>query len=149
MTMGLLFYLTLPENYGPQIFGAHILENININLYYRLQDGLPYQYSSMDGSALWRSAPLSSTTSFRIEKKFMFSGINSTIFLSVSNLFNNKELNNNSGFTRNLNMNEYINYGLEGYSPIADAGSDFHGKTDGGIYLGRPRSVQLGMRIAF
>ncbi len=149
VTLGLLFYLTLPENYGPQIFGAHIFENFNINLYYRLQDGLPYQYSSLDGNALWRSAPLSSTVDFRLEKNFFFSGIKSTLFLSVYNLFNNQEIDNNSRFTRNLNMNEYINYGLEGYSPISDAGSSFHGVTNGGIYLGRPRSLQLGLRVTF
>jgi hypothetical protein len=116
---------------------------------YRYHEGLPYQYASLDGKALWRSAPLSSSVNLRLEKSFRVGGFKNTVFVYISNLFNNKEINNNSNFGSIVSLRDYVTYGLEGYSPLYDYEFDHRGKTDGGIYLDAPRSVSFGLRISF
>ncbi len=148
-SFGLITYVNLPDDFGPTIFGGKPFANININLVYRYHEGLPYQYTGIDGKALWRSAPLSSITDMRIEKSFTFGGLTNTIFVSISNLFNNKEISNNSNFQNVVSLPDYVNYGLEGYSPISDHSFDHRGKTDGQLYLGRPRSISFGIRLDF
>lgn len=148
-SFGLITYVNLPDDFGPTIFGGKPFANINVNLVYRYHEGLPYQYTGIDGKALWRSAPLSSITDMRIEKSFTFGGLTNTIFLSISNLFNNKEISNNSNFQNVVSLPDYVNYGLEGYSPISDHSFDHRGKTDGQLYLGRPRSFSFGIRLDF
>jgi hypothetical protein len=148
-TLGILLYLDLPNNFGPTIAGIKPLANIHANLSYRYQDGLPYQYASIDGMALWRSAPPNTTTDLRLEKSFNASGITNTFFVSVSNLFNQKEITNSSGFDSIVSLRDYVSYGLEGYSPLYDSKFDYRGLTDGGIYLAAPRSISLGVRVTF
>ncbi len=148
-SFGLITYINLPDDFGPTIFGGKPFANINVNLVYRYHEGLPYQYTGIDGKALWRSAPLSSIADLRIEKSFTFGGLTNTIFVSISNLFNNKEISNNSNFQNIVSLPDYVNYGLEGYSPVSDYSFDHRGKTDGQLYLGRPRSISFGIRLDF
>ncbi len=148
-SLGLMLYLDLPDDYGFSIFGFKPFENFHANMTYRYHAGLPYQYTSMNGMALWRMAPLSSSANLRMEKSFNFAGLKNTLFLTISNLFNNQELNNSSSFSNVVNLSDYVNYGLEGYSPIYDYDVDYRGKTDGGIYLGAPRRYAFGLRITF
>lgn len=148
-SLGLILYLDLPNNFGPSIFGFKPLANIHANMTYTHQEGLPYQYASIDGLALWRSAPMNSIASLRVEKGFSLIGMNATLFLSVSNLFNQKDINNSSQFERIVSLRDYVSYGLEGYSPLYDYEFDYRGKTDGGIYLASPRSYGFGLRLSF
>ena len=148
-SFGLLLYFDLPRNFGPEIFGFKPFADFHANMAYRYQEGLPFQYTSMDGKALWRSAPLSSTTNLRLEKSFHFGSLTNTFFVTVSNLFNNKQINNNSGFENIVSLRDYVSYGLEGYSPLYDYQFDYHGKTDGAIYLYSPRAFSFGMRLSF
>ncbi|MBN1350317.1 TonB-dependent receptor [candidate division KSB1 bacterium] len=146
---GLILYLDLPSDFGPAIAGYKPFANIHANLSYQHHDGLPYQYASIDGLALWRSAPPSTNVNLRVEKGFKFGGINHTLFVSVSNLFNQRDLNNSGSFDDIVSLRDYVSYGLEGYSPLYDYAFDYRGKTDGGIYLGSPRSVSFGLRMSF
>jgi len=148
-SLGLIMYLDLPDDFGPTLLGIKPLANIQANVVYRYHEGLPYQYASLDGKALWRSAPLSSSVNVRLEKSFRFSGLKNTLFVYISNLFNNKEISNNSNFGSIVSLPDYVGYGLEGYSPLYDYAFDFRGKTDGGIYLDAPRSMSFGLRISF
>lgn len=148
-SFGLILYLDLPSDFGPAISGFRPLANIHANLSYQHHEGLPYQYASLDGLALWRSAPMSSNANLRIEKSIHLGGITSTLFLSISNLFNEQALNNSGSFDNIVSLRDYVNYGLEGYSPLYDYDYDFRGKTDGGIYLGSPRSYGFGLRFNF
>ena len=148
-SFGLIMYLDLPRNFGPTLFGIKPLADVHANMVYRYHEGLPYQYTSIDGKALWRSAPLSSSVDLRIEKGFRFGGLTNTVFVSISNLFNNKEISNNSNFQDIVSLRDYVSYGLEGYSPLYDYSFDHRGKTDGGLYLSAPRSFSFGLRIGF
>ncbi|GEM_PF-288644 len=148
-TLGILLYLDLPDNFGPTIAGFKPLANIHANLSYRYQDGLPYQYASIDGMARWRSAPPNTTTDLRLEKSFRYGGVLNTFFLTVSNLFDQKEINNSSGFDSIVSLRDYVSYGLEGYSPLYDSEFDYRGLTDGGIYLASPRRISFGVRVNF
>jgi len=148
-SFGLILYLDLPQNFGPGLFGIKPFADVHANLTYRYQEGLPYQYTSIDGKALWRSAPLSSITNLRIEKSLHLGNLTSTFFVTISNLFNNKQINNNSGFANIVSLRDYVSYGLEGYSPLYDYQYDYRGKTDGGIYLYAPRSFSFGLRLSF
>jgi len=148
-SFGLILYLDLPREFGPQIFGIKPFADMHTNLTYRYQEGLPYQYTSIDGKTIWRSAPLSSITNLRVEKSIHFGSINSTFFVAVSNLFNNKQINNNSSFQDIVSLRDYVSYGLEGYSPLYDYQFDYRGKTDGGLYLYSPRSISFGLRLSF
>ena len=131
------------------IIGIRPLGGIHANLAYKYHEGLPYQYTSIDGKALWRSAPPSSISSLRLEKNVDVSGVSSTFFVTISNLFNNQQLNNNSGFANLVSLRDYVSYGLEGYSPLYDNQYDHRGVTDGGIYLYSPRSFSFGLRLSF
>ena len=148
-SFGLILYFDTPDNFGPAIFDIKPLANVHANLTYRHQEGCPYQYTSMDGLALWRGAPMNSTSSLRVEKGFNFMGTKASLFLNIGNLFNQKDINNSSNFERIVSLRDYVNYGLEGYSPIYDFDTSYRGKTDGGIYLGSPRSYSFGLRLNF
>lgn len=148
-SFGLILYLDIPQQFGPEIFGWKPLSDIHANLTYRYHEGLPYQYTSIDGKALWRSAPLSSITNLRIEKSLRTGGLINTFFVTINNLFNNKQINNNASFANIVSLRDYVSYGLEGYSPLYDYQYDYRGKTDGGIYLYSPRSISFGLRLSF
>ena len=148
-SFNLILYLDLPSDFGPGLFGFKPLANIHANLLYSHQEGLPFQYASIDGKALWRSAPMNSTANLRLEKSVRYAGMNNTFFLTINNLFNQQDLNNSGSFDSIVSLRDYVSYGLEGYSPLQDYSFDFRGLTDGGIYLGSPRSYSFGVRVSF
>ena len=93
---GSLSYM-LPSKSGPQIAGVYPFENMNIGLIYRVSSGLAYYWSpsyvAQEQYESNRRYPLESNTDMQIEKTIkMVKGINISLSIRISNLFNNQQL---------------------------------------------------------
>lgn len=88
-TVGLEF----PNDFGPKLLGISPFENINLNLIFRFESGLPYTPTKPDESDQLQieknsgRMPDIQRVDLRISKNLDFSGLKLTIFGIVNNLF--------------------------------------------------------------
>ena len=88
-TIGLEF----PEEFGPELFGANLLENLNLNMIFKFESGLPYTPTKPDESDALRieknsgRMPDIKRVDLRLSKYFDVSGLKLTFFGIINNLF--------------------------------------------------------------
>lgn len=96
-----VFYSTIgldfPKDFGPTILGANLFENINLNMIFRFESGLPYTPTKPDETDALRieknsgRMPDTKRIDLRFSKYFEFSGLRFTLLLTINNLLD--ELN--------------------------------------------------------
>ena len=108
------------DEWGPNLFGTHPLENVALSSNSFARSGRPYTSSKDTKLINGARTPAEYNTNVRLSKRFSnFFGTNATMYAEVLNLFNNKILNYtylfqtpNAGQTNNR-VEAYENYSLE------------------------------------
>jgi hypothetical protein len=89
------FGLELPNNFGPEMFGVHPLDNISVNVVVRATSGQPYTPQKPDESnALLEEKnsermPPYQRVDLRISKGVTFAQLKFTLFATINNVFDN------------------------------------------------------------
>ncbi len=139
-----LFFAT-PDKFGP--WG--LLGNITINMIYKMSTGTPFDYSPPNKPNEWRNGPLTTQTDLSFEKIFFKKGnYQTTLFIQVSNLFNQRDVRGDGTF-KSIYGTEYIRWGMETPRPdneLYQEYGDFYGNTR---YHGAPREIKIGIRSSF
>jgi hypothetical protein len=88
--------LFFPANDGPEMFGAHPLENMTCNLTFRASSGYPYTPSGRDfGTDVAKNSarmPATSTLDLELSKEWRISGFTIGAFIEVLNLLDQKNV---------------------------------------------------------
>jgi len=129
-------YLSTPPGLGP--FG--LLGSTNLTVIYRMATGAPYQYSPLGKPAEWRHAPLYYRIDLTFDKTFAsYRGIQSTFFVDIRNLFNQKLVSTTS--------DDYIRWGLHQPRPDNEEFLEY-GDFSQHSYAGSPRLIRMGLRLS-
>ena len=133
-------YLITPENLGPWgLFG-----NITINMIYKMSTGTPFAYSPPTRAIEWRNGPLTTRTDLSLEKVFFTEkNYQSTIFVQVSNLFNQRDIKGGD------NGAEFIRWGMSMPRPDNEQYLEFGDFNAHSRYRGAPREFKIGIRSSF
>jgi len=131
--------LNIPDNSGMDILGIDLLSNINLNVLFKANSGLPYtpyvdptvRIDVNSGRKPWTS-----TVDLRAIKTIPFGGVAAAIFLEITNLLNTENVvyvysRTGKPFDTGLS-------GLVGSSPDADHNP---------AYVGPPRIIKMGVQI--
>lgn len=137
--------LTPPDvRFGPP-WMAWLMRDIDINVLYRVQSGVTFGYVPPAGGVKqFRSGPMDSRFDLEVQKTFI-SGrrIRPSLFLSVFNLFNQKNL------ARFENEVDWVQWGLETVRPNNPDLTTYGDANDQVRYTSSPRKVELGLRVGF
>ncbi|PIQ10184.1 MAG: hypothetical protein COW71_03530 [Ignavibacteriales bacterium CG18_big_fil_WC_8_21_14_2_50_31_20] len=85
--------LEFPNDFGPEVFGVHLLENINMNMVLRIESGLPYTPTKPDETNQFTfeknsgRMPSTQKVDLRISKIVKLFDLRLTLFGIVNNLF--------------------------------------------------------------
>ncbi len=138
-------FFTTPDKFGP--WG--LLGNITVNMIYKMSTGTPFDYSPPEKPSEWRNGPLTSRTDLSFEKVFFRKGFyQSTFFVQVSNLFNQRDVRGDGSF-KSIYGSEYIRWGMETPRPdntLYQEYGDFYANSR---YHGSPREIKIGIRSSF
>jgi outer membrane receptor protein involved in Fe transport len=139
-------FIATPDKFGPMgLFG-----NITANIVYRMSTGNPFEYSPIGGASEWRNGPLTTRTDLSFEKViYQKNTAKGTLYIQVSNLFDQRDVRGDGGFSSIYGPGEFIRWGMETPRPdnkqYQDYG-DFYGNSR---YHGSPREIQIGIRTSF
>lgn len=128
-------------NRGGAIVSA-VLRNMRINLVTRIETGGLFRYSPPEGGVRpYRELAMDSRTDLALERTFAItSRIQTSVFLDVRNLFNQKDR------TSPTNRNDYTYYGVDGPRPT-DSTYLQYGDVRDRTYAHTPRLTQVGVRF--
>ncbi len=149
-------YLTGDE-WGPELFGAHLLSDISISGTSYIRSGQPYTYSIGVKQINNMRTPTEYTTNLKLAKKIRnFFGADMTVYAEVFNLFNDRILNYSYIFDQS-NSNSSFNITRYQLSPIdAPNGIRYLNASNAApflvdqsflIYENSPRSFNFGILI--
>jgi outer membrane receptor protein involved in Fe transport len=133
-----------PEQWdlGPKWFGW-LLSDLHGNLVYTLQTGNVHWYQPPRGARVLRDGPMRTNTDLSVEKRFIAGRLQPAVFVEISNLFNQEDVKSNYNGTR------YTLYGLEVPEPTDETYQQYGDVDDWRRYAGRPREVDIGVRLTF
>lgn len=110
-------YLTGQE-WGPTVFGAHLLSDVSLSLVSYMRSGRPYTYSIGVKQINNMRTPMEYNTNLKFSKKIRkVFGTDMTLYVEVFNLFNDKTLNYSYIFDQS-NSNSSFNITRYQMSPI-------------------------------
>ena len=139
-----LFFST-PDKFGP--WG--LLGNITVNMIYKMSTGTPFDYSPPRKPNEWRNGPLTSRTDLSFEKVFFSKGTyQTTFFVQVSNLFNQRDIRGDGSF-KSIYGSEYIRWGMESPRPDNELYQEYGDFYANSRYHGSPREIKIGIRSSF
>jgi hypothetical protein len=130
--------LAFPEDFGPAIFGAAILEHTNWNFIFRAGSGYPYTPSGRDVGFVPKNSarlPWTYTLDMEFMKEFKIEPLTLTVFAEILNLTDTKNV-----------IAVYSDTGEPDQTTIGTHSDDW--VRDPSNY-GAPRRIRLGMGIRF
>jgi hypothetical protein len=136
-----MLYATDP-GYGPAIMGLSPIGGLRMSAIHRVFSGTPYAYVPPVGAEVWREQSPAMRTDIRLDKKFgSASGFDPSIFVEVTNLFNE----------RNTADDEFATaqYGLKGPAPNDPDFLAYGNVNEWSENRWNPRLIQLGFVLAF
>jgi outer membrane receptor for ferrienterochelin and colicin len=129
---------TIPEHEGPRLFGAYILDNMDISLIFKANSGYPYTPGGRNSALVIKNSlrePAQSTLDAMIGKEITLTGkLRLRVFAEILNLLN----------TRNI-IHVYTDTG----SPDYTEGSYSQEYMRDPSNYGAPRSIRIGTSIKF
>lgn len=138
------FLYATPSNYGPRVGGVHPFGGLKVSSIHRLLGGLPFEFYPLKGPREWKQEPPVLRTDLHAEKDFgKVGGIQATLFLEVTNLFNEK--NSTSRYTDFT----YIQYGLKEMAPDDPDYLKYGDINNWNRYYYDPRLVEIGLMFRF
>ncbi|OGG54542.1 MAG: hypothetical protein A3F84_19275 [Candidatus Handelsmanbacteria bacterium RIFCSPLOWO2_12_FULL_64_10] len=138
------FLYATPLNYGPRVGGMHPFGGLKISSIHRLLGGLPFEFYPLTGPRQWKQEPPVLRTDLHAEKEFgKAGGIQATLFLEVTNLFNEK-----NAASRYTNFT-YIQYGLKEMAPDDPDYLKYGDINDWNRNYYNPRLVEVGLMFRF
>lgn len=143
----LAFLFASPSEYGPRIRGFAPLENLNVNLVYRLVTGGPFQFRPLVGPREIKPKPMLTTVDLGVVRRFDLGERQLDFFLEVSNLFNQQDYNLSA--VSSSAGNDYYQYGLDLPRPTSPTYNSFGDTLDRTRYAGAPRETFTGLRLSF
>jgi len=136
-----MLYSTNP-GYGPTLSGFHPAGGLRVSAIHRVFSGTPYSYVPPVGAEVWREQSPAMRTDVRVDKLLGSpGGIKSTLFLEVTNLFNE----------RNTGDDEFATaqYGLKGPAPNDPDFLTYGNVNDWSENRWDPRLIQMGFVLGF
>ncbi len=140
----LSLYYDSPKDFGPGLRGFHVIGGLRANLVWRIQSGLPVNYTPPGKQVEKRHKPLRTWADLQAEKTLVSSGSRDAIFyVEVTNLFNQRDSVNPGNYP------DYVRWGL-----LLPRPNDVNYETYGNyreltLYAGRPREVGVGFKVNF
>ncbi len=137
------FQYVIPRNSGPELFGHHVLQDLNVTVFYYGSSGMPYTPTIPGGvivepySARW---PFSHRFDLRLTKTWRWNGLRIMGLLQVKNLFDRKNVI--VGYTR---TGSATNPGTSSYYTRSSTYWDSRNNNNFGL----PRTIYLGVEILF
>ncbi len=129
---------TIPENEGPEIFGNHILGNMDFNLVFKANSGYPYTPGGRDAGLVIKNSlrdPAQYTLDLLFGKEFkLVNKLHLRIFAEILNLTNHKNI-------------LYV-YSDSGSPDYTQGNHSIEYMRDPSNY-GPPRSIRLGASVKF
>jgi outer membrane receptor protein involved in Fe transport len=108
---------TTPEEWGPELLGARLLEQFTVSVTSTMRSGRPYTYDRQGtGIVNNKRTPMEYTTNLRVTKKFDRAfGVGLTFYGEVFNLFNQKIYSYNAVFQKPVSTtgSTFINRNIE------------------------------------
>ena len=114
-----------------------------------MSTGTPFDYSPPRKPNEWRNGPLTSRTDLSFEKVFFSKGTyQTTFFVQVSNLFNQRDIRGDGSF-KSIYGSEYIRWGMESPRPDNELYQEYGDFYANSRYHGSPREIKIGIRSSF
>ena len=142
--LSLQFYYATPGDYGPMFGAINPFGGLRVSMIYRMISGTPFEYLPPVGPRELRSgAPVMKTDLYAAKDFRSFAGIQSTLFVEASNVFNEKSTTSrHSSFS-------YVQYGLRLPPPDDDNYLLYGDPNDATRYAFNPRTIQVGVEFKF
>ena len=136
-------FSTPPSSEGSP--AGRIFSDMNINVLYRVQNGVTFEYSPpIGGAKQWRSGPLQSRFDIEAQKTFRLGNtIQTSLFASVFNLFNDGSV------SRVDSSVDWVQWGLDQARPDNPDLRTYGDLNDYRRLVNKPRNIELGVRLRF
>ena len=135
---------------GPNWLGG-LLSDLHGNVVYTFETGVQHRYYPLAGPFVYREGPIRTNTDLMLEKRLLGprSKIQPSLFVTITNLFNQQDSKQVCWDSRNRVGTEYTLYGLESCTPTDETFQQYGDYNELARYYERPREVSVGIRLAF
>ena len=140
--LSLQFFYATPMDYGPRLGRIHPFGGLKMSTVYRVFSGNPFEYTPPDGPSEWQFESPSMRTDLHLQKDFpKLGGIRPALFVEVTNLFNEKNDEENDF--------QFVQYGMKGSTPDSPDYLNYGDTGEWSRYRWDPRLIQVGLTLSF
>jgi outer membrane receptor protein involved in Fe transport len=135
-----------PDDFGPEILGFYPLEGFTVSVKSSVSSGRPFTYDTEGlGLRYNRRSPAEYRTDLSLNRYIKLFRYNTTFYVEVSNLFNQKIYNYNAVFNNTQNARRYVENPDQLH--YYDLDPPFLADQTFIIYGNAPRSIKVGLVI--